>query len=291
MANVAAQATGATRARLRGTLHPRRAVRLVPAVDRTVRVLRALAMGSDGARLSDLSRTLRLSKSTLSELLATLAHHGLVERDDGSRAYRLGPALLELGSAALRRLDVVQLARPHLVQLRDTIGETAVLHIPTNGAVIVERAESYHDLKVVAPLGHRLPPLAGAVAKVFLAHRPLKEVAARLRRGPLPAFTPRAITDPPRYLEELARVRRRGFATDDEEYLPGVRAVSAPVHDARGRVVATVTVVGSSTRLTRARLAGVAAAVTSAAQAISRRLGASAVSPPSERTAVAAHGG
>jgi IclR family acetate operon transcriptional repressor len=253
----------------------RPSTRLVPAADRAARVLRALAADGSGARLSELSRALRLSKSTLFELLATLAHHGLVERDDESRVYRLGPALLELGSAALRRLDVAQIARPHLVRLRDAIGETAVLHVPAaDGAIIVERAESTHDLKVVAPLGHRLPPLAGSVAKIFLAHRPQGEVAALLRQNPLPAFTPHAITDSDRYFEELARVRRRGFAIDDQEYLPGVRAVSAPVYDARGRVVAALSVVGSSARLTRDRLAGAAAAVSSAAAAISRRLGA-----------------
>lgn len=268
-----------------------RPTRLVPAVDRAARVLRGLAADSAGARLSDLSRALDLSKSTLSELLATLAHHGLVERNGASRAYRLGPTLLELGGAALRRLDVAQIAQDHLVHLRDATGETAVLHIPAqDGFVIVEHAESDHDLKVVAPLGYRLPPLAGSVAKVFLAHRAQDEVAAHLRGVRLPAFTPRTITDPNRYLDELARVRRLGFATDDEEYLPGVRAVSAPVHDARGRVAAAVTAVGSSARLTRERLVEAAAAVTAAAAAISRSLGAPAASPVGARAASPATG-
>lgn len=262
----------------------RRRPRTVPAVERAVRVLRALAADGAARRLSDLGRTLGLSKSTLSDLLATLEAHGLVERDGDVRGYRLGATLLELGSAALRHLDVAQLARPALAQLRDAIGETAVLHVPADaGALIVARAESHHDLKVVAPLGHRLPPLAGAVAKVLLADRPEAEVAARLR-GRLPAFTPKSITAPRRYLRELRRVRRLGYAVDDEEYLPGVRAVSAPVRDARGRLVATLTVVGSSARLVRGRLGAVADAVVAAAAALSRRLGASADARPSPGT-------
>jgi DNA-binding IclR family transcriptional regulator len=257
-----------------GRMVTRRQPRTVPAVDRAVRVLRALAADGAAPRLSDLERQLGVSKSSLSELLATLERHGFVERDGDSRGYRLGAALLALGSAALRHLDVAHLARPHLARLRDGLGETAVLHVPAgHEAIIVARAESHHDLKVVAPLGHRLPPFAGAVAKVLLAHRPEAEVAALLP-GHLPAFTPRSITAPRRYLQEVRRVRRLGYAVDDEEYLPGVRAVAAPVRDARGRVVATLTVVGSSARLTRERLAEAARAVTAEAGELSRRLGA-----------------
>ncbi|MDR7474388.1 MAG: IclR family transcriptional regulator [Armatimonadota bacterium] len=251
-----------------------RAPRLVPAVDRAVRVLRALAADGASPRLSDLSQALGVSKSSLSGLLATLEHHGLVERDAESRVYRLGGALMELGSAAQRELDLARAARRPLERLRDTVGETAVLHVPAgDGAVIVARAESRPRLKVVAPLGHRLPPLAGAVAKVLLAHRPEADLAPLLRGG-LPAFTRRSVTDPQRYLEELRRVRRRGYALDDEEYLPGVCALSAPVYDVLGRLAGTVTVVGSSARLSRSRLRAAAREVRAAAREISQRLGA-----------------
>ncbi len=280
----------------RSTRNSAKRARLVPAVDRAVRVLRALAADDGDPRLSDLSRRLRLSKSTLSGLLATLEHHGFVEREDGTRAYRLGAAVLELGHAVLQRQDIREIARPHLVRLRDLLGETAVLHVPAGDeAIIVERAESNHDLKVVAPPGHRLPPFAGAVAKVFLASLPDDQLIAVLKARALPAFTPHSITTLDRYMEDLRRVRRRGYATDDEEYLPGVRAVSAPVRNARGRTPATVTVVGSAARLTRERVPEAVAAVTAAAEAISRSLGApphaSARTPGLDTPARAAAGG
>src|SRR3972149_3914580 len=124
------------------------------------------------------------------------------------------------------------------------------------------------------PTGHRLPPFAGAVAKVFLASLPDDDLIVLLKRRALPAFTPQSITADDRYLEDLHRVRQRGYATDDEEYLPGVRAVSAPVRHARGRTAATVTIVGSTARLTREPVAGAAGGVITAAAAISRGLGA-----------------
>ncbi len=259
---------------------PRPSARLVPAVERAVRVLRLLASDGGPRRLTDLSRTLALSKSTLSELLGTLEHLGLVERDGESRAFRLGYGVLELGNAVLQRLDLRQVARPYLMHLRDAIGETAVLHMPVDqGTLIVDRVESDHQLKVVAPIGHRLPPFAGSVAKVFAAELTEKELAALLKTRALRAFTPRSVTSPQRYRKEIQRVRHRGYAVDDEEYLPGVRAVSAPVLDSRGRTVATVTVVGSSVRLTDVRMRRAATAVLEAAAAISRSLGAPASMP------------
>ncbi len=247
----------------------------MPAIERTVLVLRALSADDGARRLSDLSRQLGLSKSTLSELLSTLEHYGFVERDGDSRAYRLGYALLELGNAVLRRLDLRQVAHPYLIDLRDATGETAVIHVPSDqGALIIDRAESDHQLKVVAPLGHRLPPFAGSVAKVFMARLPDQEFTDLLEDRVLPAFTPNSITNPERYRRELVRVRRRGYAIDEEEYLPGVRAVSALILDGRGRTVATVTIVGFSARLTHQRMQEATTAVRGAAESISRRLGA-----------------
>jgi DNA-binding IclR family transcriptional regulator len=249
--------------------------RLVPAVDRAVRILAELGEAGTELRLSDLTHRLELSKSTLSDLLNTLDAHGLVERDPASRAYRLGHALVELGVAARGGRDLVRDARPALVRLRDQTAETAILHVPSGrGALVLDAVESEHQLKVVAPAGHRLPPLAGAVAKVFLAALPDDERAAAVGSAPLPSFTERTVTDPQAYLAVLADVRRDGCAIDDEEYLSGVRAVCAPLVDHARRTVGALTVVGASSRLGRDRLAEIATEVTTAAGEVSRRLGA-----------------
>jgi IclR family acetate operon transcriptional repressor len=108
--------------------------------------------------------------------------------------------------------------------------ETVVLHIPDGeGSVIVAREESSQPLKVSAPTGFRMPPHAGAVAKVLEAFDP----APRTRPEVLPTFTGRSITQPDRWERELDRVRRAGFALDDMEFQEGIRAVSVPVLLAR----------------------------------------------------------
>ena len=247
----------------------------VPAIERAIRVLQALAENGEGRGLSELSRQLGVSKSTLSGVLATLERHRLVERDAGSRAFRLGVGLLDLSAAVIGRLDVREVARPFLVELCDASGETAILHVRSGEeSVILDRAEPDRELKVVAPVGRRLPPFAGSVAKALLAELPAAEAEAFVRARPLPAFTPRSAAQPARYLKELARVRREGYALDDEEYLPGVRAASAVLRDRRGRAVGTLSVVGVGARVDSEHLHELGAQVAAAAAAASRRLGA-----------------
>jgi len=216
-----------------------------------------------------------VSKSTLSGVLSTLERFGLVERDPDSRVFRLGMGLLDLGGAVLRRLDLRELARPSLRRLAEMSNETAILHLRDGDeSVIADRIEPRRQLKVVAPLGHRLPPFAGSVAKAILATLPDREAAALLASRPLPAFTPRSITTADRYLAELARVREVGYALEDDEYLDGVCAVSAAIVDAAGHAVATVSVAAVGARVTGERIRVFGPAIAAVAQDVSRRLGA-----------------
>jgi IclR family transcriptional regulator, acetate operon repressor len=253
---------------------------LVPAVDRAARVLRALsvhdgdASHQPGMSASELGRELGVSKSTLSSLLATLERHGLVQRDPVTRRVRLGLGLLELAAAVSADIDVREAARPHLARLCQDSGETAILHLVSGDHIrIAERAEPATQLKVVAPLGIRLPRFAGSVAQVLLAGLEPGEAEAIVRGHNLPAFTPRSIVDPGVYLDQVARTRRRGYARENEEYLAGVSAVSAPVINHERQTIGTISVACVKTRA-RERVQELTEPVMEAAAQTSRRLGA-----------------
>ena len=238
-------------------------------------MLQALGRDDAGRRLSELSRELGVSKSTLSALLSTLERYELVERDPESRAYRLGMGLLDLGGAVLRRLDLPKLARPSLRRLAEISHETAILHVRDGeSSVIADRIEPQRQLKVVAPLGHRLPPFAGSVAKAVLAALPERDAAVLLATRPLPAFTPRSITSADAYLAELAGVRETGYALEDDEYLDGVCAVSSAIVDAGGHAVATLSVAAVSARVDVGHIHALGPEIAAAARSVSRRLGA-----------------
>jgi len=254
---------------------------LVPAVDRAARLLRALsahetnAPDPPGMSATELGRELGISKSTISGLLTTLERHGLVQRDPLTKRVRLGFGLVELAASVSTHVDVREVARPHLAALRQHSGETAILHLASGGddVRIAERAEAETQLKVAAPLGTRLPQFAGSPAKVLLAALAPDHAEAIVRAQALPTFTPRSIVDPDAYLEQVAQTRRRGYARENEEYLVGVSAVSAPVINHEARTIGTISVACVKTRA-RERLNELAEPVMNAAAETSRRLAA-----------------
>ena len=263
------------------TAHPRRAGS-VPAVERAAAILVALGNGQGTATLTELARHLRIHKSTAHNILETLAGRGFVSRDAATRRYRLGPTMAALGRAAgAGGADLATLARPHLIRLQRLSGETVILHGRDGaGSVILASEESPHELRVSARLGHRLPPTAGAVGKVLLAFA--AEWPPRLPET-LPSFTPRTIVSDPRYVSELHRVRRAGVAYDEMEYLPGVRAVSAPVFSgkgARSEAIAALSIVGVAVRTTLEDLRRYARPLQNAARGLSAALHAPVDLPP-----------
>src|SRR6058998_4265937 len=141
-------------------------LRTVPAVDKAARVLRALADGGRPMGISELARSLSVSKGTLRDVLLTLAHFGFVVRDADTR-FRLGPELRALADASAP--DLRSLAQPYLVSLMESFGETAILGLVVDGKLeIAGRAEPATDLHMTAPLGRRLPLDKGAHAKVLV---------------------------------------------------------------------------------------------------------------------------
>jgi DNA-binding IclR family transcriptional regulator len=211
-------------------------VRPVPAVDKAARVLRALAEGGRPMGISELARSLDVSKGTLRDVLFTLAHFGFVVRDPDTR-FRLGPELRTLADASAP--DLRSLAQPYLVALMESFGETAILGLVVDGTLeIAARAEPATDLHMTAPLGRRLPVDKGAHGKVL--------------------------------------TNREEVGYDDQELFAGVRAVAAPIMDGQGRRVAVVMVVGFKERVDLRTLRRIGERCVSAARALSRRIGAEA---------------
>lgn len=241
--------------------------RSVPAVARAAGILRALA-GRREASLTDLARAVGIYKSTAHGILATLGAFGLVERDAATRRYRLGSGLVTLGRAAQDAGDLGALAGPHLVQLGRLCGETVAVHVRDGeGSVIVASEESSQPLKVSAPVGFRMPPHAGAVAKILDA----LDASPSARPAALPGYTGRSITQPDRWQRELDRVRRAGFALDDMEFQEGIRAASVPVVlEALGRreLIGACSIIAAASRVSMATLREWIPALTASARAL-----------------------
>jgi DNA-binding IclR family transcriptional regulator len=244
-----------------------------PTVRKAFEILRLLARDGGGLSLSDVSKTLKISKSTAHGIVEALEGAGAVSRDAETKRLSLGLALFELGQAVRTGLDLVQAARPVMEELRDRTGETVFLGVRSADHVsILDSAASGQALKITAPVGTRIPLLAGATGKVFLAALPDEEAARIVRDKGLRGYTGRSVTDPDVFLASLAAVRRDGYSTDDEEYIQGVRAVAAPIGRGR-RGPAAIWVVGFSSSIGVERLPLLALATKAAADTIGARLG------------------
>ena len=213
-------------------------------------MLGVLAEAPDDLGTNEIARRTGINASTISRLLATLARDGLVQRAPASGRYRLGMRLVQFGNAALARVDLRELARPHLLALRELTGETATLSVPAGEtAVTIDFAQSPSSVRSVAETGRSSVPHATAAGKVFLAWTgaPVEE--------PLRAFTDRTITDRRQLEREVAETRERGWARARGEREPDLNAVAVPVLDRRGDLVAVLGVQGPAVRFDDAAMA------------------------------------
>lgn len=245
----------------------------VRSVDRAAALLLALGDSHGEAGVTELARRLGLHKSTASRLLATLEKRGLVEQDEETGKYRLGLVVIRLAERAERTLDLRAIAMPELDRLARATHETTGIGVLDGDQLLTVAQADGPNLVAMGDWTGRLAPLHSVAAgKVLMASMPEREVLRLVRRG-LDHFTDRTITQLEPLLEELARVRRRGYAAAFGEYDASLNAVAAPVHDARGSVIAAVDVWGPAFRVTPRRIPELVQQVREAAAAISVRLG------------------
>ena len=248
----------------------------VRSVDRAAALLLALGECDGEAGVTELARRLGLHKSTASRLLATLEKRGLVEQDDETGRYRLGLIVLRLAETAERTLDLRALAMPELDRLARATRETTGLGVADGDRLLtVAQADGPNLVAMGDWTGRSVPMHSIASGKVLLSAMPEREILRLVKKG-LDRFTERTITELEPLLEELARIRRRGYATAFGEFEPGLNAVAAPVYDARGQVVAAVDVWGPAFRITPNRVPELIQQVRASAAAVSVRLGGTA---------------
>jgi DNA-binding IclR family transcriptional regulator len=247
---------------------------LIGSVRTAARALRALSAANGEMGVAELARTIDVSKSTAHRILATLAAERLLDHDHETGRYRLGLAMYEMGTEVIDHVDLHEAALPVLTTLRHRTGEMVHVAVLDGLEVVyVERLESRHMLPVFRGVGVRLPAHTTSSGKVLLASLSPDELRAALGDDPLPARTPRTITDPQALIAELEKTARRGFGVNIEEGATGVSSVGAPIHDRDGLVIAAVSVVGESTRLRGAGIAQCAQMVIEAGRVIGSRLG------------------
>jgi IclR family acetate operon transcriptional repressor len=222
----------------------------VQSLERALDLLEALA-STDELGVSELAARTRLVPSTAHRLLATLVSRGYAAQSAANGRYLLGYKLLELTSGLQDRLERLRsAARPHLEAIMEQTGETTNLVVLEGpNAVYIESVTGTRSVRLFTEIGQAIPAHTSGSGKALLAWRAAADVQALFGDGPLAASTPRTLTSIEALTEDVAEIRRRGYATDDEEHELGVACVATPVLDATGLPLAAISVSGPTPRM------------------------------------------
>jgi DNA-binding IclR family transcriptional regulator len=213
-----------------------------PVLSRALQILAVFTAQRPALSLSELSRHAGLPVSTVHRMVGELVAWGALERDERGR-YRIGFRLWEIGSLASRGLELRERALPFLADLSLVTREIVQLAVREGTELVfVERIAGTGAVQMVIRVGGRCPLAASGVGLVLLAHAPT-EVQEEVLRAPIESFTPYTITDPRMLRRMLADVRTNGFSISERQLSEDSLSVGAPIHDARGTVVAAVSLV------------------------------------------------
>jgi len=243
----------------------------VQSVDRALTILSLLArLGEAG--VTEIAGELGVHKSTAFRLVATLEQRGLVEQTEDRGKYRLGVGLLRLAGATTARLDVVQEARPICRRLAQETGETVnIAVLSESSALYLDQVAGSSALQSHNWVGQHIPLHATSNGKVLLSGLEGDRLGEVLRR--LPSYTDATITRKSKLRQELERVRADGYAVAVDELEVGLSAVAAPIRNAHGDVIASMSVSGPTFRMPTDKLDRAVKLCVDAADEVSHRLG------------------
>lgn len=248
-----------------------RATEGVQSVDRALSILEALAAhGTSG--VTEIAAELGVHKSTAFRLVATLEAHGMVEQAGERGKYSLGVGILRLAGATTARLDVVQEARPVCRKLAADTGETVnIAVLSESSALYLDQVAGSSALQSHNWVGQHIPLHATSNGKILLGGLEQDRLDDVL--GSLPAYTELTITRKGRLRKELDQVRENGHAVAVDELEVGLTAAAAPIRNAHGDVIASMSVSGPTFRLSGEALDEVVKLLVDAAAEVSHRLG------------------
>ncbi|MEM9972581.1 MAG: IclR family transcriptional regulator [Pseudomonadota bacterium] len=243
-------------------------------VGKALDVLDQVAAFGRPVRFSELLCQSRFPKATLYRFLQTLTNQGMLAYDPDRQTYAPGIRLVRLAHAAWQQSSLAPVARPHIDALSARVGETVHLAQLDHGQVLyVDKRNAAEPLEMFSDAGRIGPAYCTGVGKAMLAFLEPTSLTDALEMQSFHAFTARTHRDAPSLKADLAKIRERGFAFDDEEHEPGIICVAVPVLARSGRVMGALSVTTSTERETLAGLAGLAPELQMAARAIAEEVG------------------
>lgn len=194
--------------------------------------------------IQEISDRLGFNKSSTYRIIRNLEKVAYLERISGTQYYKLGFGLYYIGTNSESYGPILTAARPLLTMLNDSCGETVHLAVLNQGQPLyIDKIESSNRvLQIRSRVGSKLPGHCSGVGKVLLAFVDKKELAEVMEEWGFTKFTDNTITDAALFAEELKKIRRQGYAIDNEEIEYGLKCIAAPIFDSGGNVIAAASI-------------------------------------------------
>lgn len=243
----------------------------VQSLERAFSILDTIANSPDGTGVTAIGELTGLHKATVSRILATLEKVGAVERLPNNEGFRIGQTILSLAKQIDPSTQLIHIARPHLQELADIIGEAASLEIPDGQSILyLDQVQTQHHIRVNSWVGRRYPVHTITSGPIFMGNwseRAIKRYFSRELSHP----APHTITSYEAMKEVIEEVDKLGYAYARDQYELGLTGISAPIINDQGDAVAAINVCGPSFRFpAEGRFSDAVSRVTKAANAISK---------------------
>jgi DNA-binding IclR family transcriptional regulator len=253
---------------------PKKPNQLIKSLDRALNILELIIGNENEMGVTEISRKLDIHKSTVYRLLDTLKYRGYLEKNEDNHKYIAGIKLFELSSKVLNDIDNRIRVRPYLEELMQKTKETIHLGILDDGEIIyLDKVESTATIRMYSQVGKRVPVYSTSLGKTIMAQFPEAKVKKILTEKGMVAKTKNTITDVDEFLSHLKKVKKQGYAVDDEEQEKDIRCIAGPIFNHRCDVVASFSISAPISRMTKKRIEELAELVVQYSEKMSRSLG------------------
>ncbi len=247
---------------------------MADSVCRLFQIIEYLAGRDDWVSLREMARDLHISAASTFRALNSLREIGYVRQRPQDSTYQLTLKIAWLSAQVLEHVQLRQIAHPFLQHLTSVTNETTHLAVLEGTEfVYIDKVDNSQAVRMRSRVGQRGMLHCTAAGKSMLAFLPEPEVEPILKRLRFPALTEHTITDLAAFREQLVRVRRQGYAVDDEENELGIRCIGSPIYDHAGRLSGALSVSGWTITMTRERMPQLAPELVQVCRSISQELG------------------
>lgn len=249
-------------------------IEVVQSVDRALTILELLSENKDGLGITEISSKIDLHKSTVHRLLGTLIYKGFVIQDASTNKYKISLKLYEIGVRKIAGIDMLNASKPYTKALMEKINEVVHLVIRSNNNIIyIDKVEADNTIRMASTVGKRSPLYCTSVGKAMMSLMSEAEIKEIWDNSDIIKLTENTIIDFEKFKVELERIKKVGYAVDDEENELGVRCIGAPVFNIRGEIEGAISISGPTIRVTKDRVEEYSKEVIFYANLISKELG------------------